>query len=142
MNRMWLSSDEERVLRFVAHCFEKNERYIYSSESYENVGMDHQQFQVALKRLMAFGAVGLADDLGDEIVVTPLARSVDLVRDLDRRREEAASVRPDLIEQIKMAARKNPWIAGIIILVLVLTALSSLANNLWNLVAKILEVFQ
>ena len=137
----YLNAEEQQVLRYVAELFENDAGWIFSEKHSEDRGMDHQKFKVILKRLHSFGAVEDLQAAGEEIACMPAAHAVDLVRELDQRREQEATAQPDLIEQIRAAARRKPVIAWTIIGVAILTVAVTLANGAWDLIAKIVGLF-
>ena len=108
----WLSAEEERVLRFAAERFDRNEPDFQVTEVYEEIGLDQGRVAICMRRLENFGAVKIPAVLDrNDVLVRAMPHAVDMVRELDRRAEEQRTARPDLMEQIKATLRQNPWTA-------------------------------
>jgi type VI protein secretion system component VasF len=71
-----------------------------------------------------------------------LCYSEQLVRQLDEQIENEKRVAPpDIVEQLKARARRNPLTAWLIIVFLILALLIPLLNSLWELLGKIMSFF-
>ncbi|MFC1601601.1 hypothetical protein ACFL34_04555 [Candidatus Sumerlaeota bacterium] len=108
----------------------------------EQLGIDDTaKYEVLMKRMDAIGALALMSgtNMCAATTINPGPHARDILHEA-RAYQKAEGAAPDIIDQMRDRARRNPVIAGVIIVVLVLAIVIPLVNSAWELIEKVLKV--
>jgi hypothetical protein len=139
-----LNGKEQGVLRTIAKWFKEGKNDIDRNSAMTELQISDSEYNTIMPLMEDIGAIEAKHGLPHEpnyvaLDFTPLCRSEQLVRQLDEQIENEKRVAPpDIVEQLKARARRNPLTAWLIIIFLILALLIPLLNSLWELLEKIM----
>jgi hypothetical protein len=136
----YLSPRDIQCLRVIARWFLESKTLMFrNAQTLNELGVGEKEFSPIMRTLEQFGAVSLGHvDDGEVHTFQPLPGSLQVLREVESK-EQAAKDPPDIVAQLQARARRNPWTARLIVVVLVLTAVCSIADSVTALIARIME---
>ena len=139
---MILNEEEQNCIRFLAKCFSDNKVYIQRDWAIEQMGVDGNKYVTLIRTMEGLSAVYNVTDTskGHASSFEILPKVLQLQRELDLE-EERTKAPPDIVEQLKARARRNPLTAWLIIVFLAFALLVPLINQLWEFIDKIVKAF-
>lgn len=129
-----LSLDEQRVIAFLVDCFEHDRRVFQTSAVHDALNMTHDQLMRNVRRVVGLGVAGITD-AGDDLLVEPHPKCVEIHREIVRRSQAT----PDLVDEIQRRFRSNRKIAWTIVILVGLAVLVSLINGIFDLVDRFIR---
>jgi hypothetical protein len=140
-----LNEKEQTVLRTIAKYYGKGKNDIDRHSAITELQISDSEYNTIMLLMENIGAIEAKHGLPHEpnyvaLDFTPLCYSEQLVREMDidiQIENKKRAVPPDIIEQLKARARRNPLTAWLIIVILILALLIPLLNSLWELLGKI-----
>ncbi len=137
--QMILDEEEQRCIRHLAQWFEEGRtNYVQRDWVIGELNIDPEKYEPLIKKLEAHGIVenvqSTAGGVGVLFIISPYA--VQVARQMDRAAEQAAAGQ-DIVGQLQARARRKPWMAGVIVVFLILALLVPLINSLWELMERI-----
>lgn len=144
---MSLNGKEQGVLRTIAKWYREGKNDIDRNSAMTELQISDSEYNTIMLLMEYIGAIEAKHGLPHEpnyvaLDFTPLCYSEQLVRQLDEQIENEKRVAPpDIVEQLKARARRNPLTAWLIIIFLILALLVQLLNSLWELLGKIYAFF-
>jgi hypothetical protein len=142
-----LNGKEQGVLRTIAKWYREGKNDIDRNSAMTELQISDSEYNTIMLLMEYIGAIEAKHGLPHEpnyvaLDFTPLCYSEQLVRQLDEQIENEKRVAPpDIVEQLKARARRNPLTAWLIIIFLILALLVQLLNSLWELLGKIYAFF-
>jgi len=139
-----LNEKEQKVLRTIAKWYGEGKNDIDRSSAITELQISDSEYNTIMLLMGNIGAIEAKHGLPHEpnyvaLDFTPLCHSEQLVRAMDieiQIENKKRAVPPDIIEQLKARARRNPLTAWLIIIILILALLIPLLNSLWELLEK------
>ena len=141
---MILNEKEQNCIRFLAKCFSENKVFIKRDWAIEHMRVDDITYETLIRKMEYIGAIENATNVmgkgGYGYSFRISAHAEELARQLDLE-EQRTKASPDIVEQLKERAQRNPLTAWLIIMFLILALLVPLLNSLWELLGKIMSFF-
>jgi hypothetical protein len=138
-----LNEKEQNCIRFLAKCFSENKDFIQRDWAIEHMRVDDVTYETLIKKMEYIGAIenviSVMDKRGYGDSFRISAHAEELARQLDLE-EQRTKASPDVVEQLKARAQRNPLTAWLIIIFLILALLVPLLNSLWELLEKIISL--
>jgi hypothetical protein len=124
----------------LAAMFEKGESYVMANpadDEKSDLNASPEQRAAILETLESMGIIADATHSGDMryLAFRITSQAVQVARAIKAKHEEASKPE-DIVEQLKGAAKSNRIIAWLIIAFIVVTALVTFVNQLWELLRK------
>ena len=146
---MRLNGKEQEVLRAIAKWYREGKNDIDRTSATAELQISDSEYNTIMPLMENIGAIEAKHGLLHEpnhvaLDFTPLSYSEQLARQIDIQIEienKKRAAPPDIVEQLKVRARQNPWMAWAIIIFLILALLIPLLNFLWELLEKITRFF-
>ena len=135
---MILDQQEKACVRLFARWFEQNKHFCNRDDVLQALGLDQGGYEPLIKKMELLGVIErvLSTRAGYGVHFVVTAESVQVAREIDGQESEARTP-PDIVDQLKKRARRNPWLARIIIVGLLLAFLLSLLNNMIAIIQKL-----
>lgn len=137
---MILNKKEQNCIRFLAKCFSENKVFIKRDWAIEHMRVDDVTYETLIRKMEHIGAIENVTNVmgkgGYGYSFRISAHAEELARQLQRTKAS-----PDIVEQLKERAQRNPLTAWLIIMFLILALLVPLLNSLWELLGKIMSFF-
>jgi len=135
-----LNKKEQNCIRFLAKCFSENKVFIKRDWAIEHMRVDDVTYETLIRKMEHIGAIENVTNVmgkgGYGYSFRISAHAEELARQLQRTKAS-----PDIVEQLKERAQRNPLTAWLIIMFLILALLVPLLNSLWELLGKIMSFF-
>lgn len=137
-----LTDQEKQCLRILSKLFSEGKDSVSNPRqalAEEGLRLEYQEFRVVMERMDGIGALrtkqsALAPE-GQFILITISPKAVQLRRELERLDAQPSEPR-DIVAEIKDTAKGNRLLAWFIIGFIVLTALVTFLNQLWQLLER------
>jgi hypothetical protein len=140
---MLYNEKERQCVRFLARCLQDGDKLVDKDKLKKALEVDDREYNSLIRQMEVADAIRDATTSSMGIIVVALEISphvTQLARDLDRE-ERIAQAPPDIVDKLQARARRHPWIARIIVTVLVLAIVVPLVNSIWELIEKIVGAF-
>jgi hypothetical protein len=142
---MRLNEQEIKCIELIAKWFGENKRLINRPEAIKELGVDDDTYEVLIRRMELIGVIEKPNSVlgqgGYAIAFRPSPYVIEVVREIEAQKK-ATQAPVDIVEQLKIRIRQNPLTAWPIIIILALAFLIPALNQFWELITKIVRLFQ
>lgn len=140
-----LNEQEIKCVELIAKWFGENQYFLSRNQAIKEMGVDDDTYDVLMKRMEHIGAIekvtNVLNEHGHAFSFSPSANAVEFVREIEAQKKVMAAP-VDIIERVKKQIRQNPWTAWPIIIFIGLALLVPAINQSWELILKIVRIFQ